>query len=426
MIAHRKTDFNHILAFFMIVAFFFPQPRVSGMTLDELQEIAVENRKIVRKYETGVRMGELDEKIVKSRFLPSADLSFTANRLDEDSAVENSENSSLAGTVSYTIFSGFKDSHDLHAATSIKKTRRHELETVVQDIRHSVARRYLDIYGTKNRLKVAEDEYNLLVRRHEDATSRHSVGLIRKNELLRIKVELDNAQQNLKKAGADFKKSVNTMEHEIGQPLNADELAFAEFEKNPEIASVDHYIGLVDQKSDVRALEMMLAAAKSEVLSAKSEYYPQVDASASMRTYGDDYVLGADEGNENELRLQIEASINIFDGFEKYHSVNKAKLNVKRIEYDLDELKGELRTDLKNGLLDCGVSLENLKVAEAAISQAEENLRITDISFKEGVETAADVLDAIYNLSRSKYNHINAKNELFLKYYGLLRLTDGF
>ncbi len=56
--------------------------------------------------------------------------------------------------------------------------------------------------------------------------------------------------------------------------------------------------------------------------------------------------------------------------------------------------------------------------------QAEENFRITDVSFKEGVETTTDVLDAIFYLSRAKYNFINARNKLFLDYYRLLRITD--
>ncbi len=72
------------------------------------------------------------------------------------------------------------------------------------------------------------------------------------------------------------------------------------------------------------------------------------------------------------------------------------------------------------------MALKNLKVAESSISQADENLRITDISFKEGVETAADVLDAIFYLSRAKYNVINARNEVFLYYYRLVRITDDF
>jgi outer membrane protein TolC len=122
----------------------------------------------------------------------------------------------------------------------------------------------------------------------------------------------------------------------------------------------------------------------------------------------------------------VNLSLNLFDGFKKDYALEKAKLDTEMARHDLYELKQALSTELKNILLDYDVALKNLKVAKGSISQAEENLRITDVSFKEGVETAADVLDAISYLSRAKYNFINARNELFRDYYGLIRMTGDF
>jgi len=48
------------------------------------------------------------------------------------------------------------------------------------------------------------------------------------------------------------------------------------------------------------------------------------------------------------------------------------------------------------------------------------------MSFNQGLATTADVLDAIYYLSRAKYNFIYAGGELFLNYYRLTRISDGF
>jgi outer membrane protein TolC len=65
-------------------------------------------------------------------------------------------------------------------------------------------------------------------------------------------------------------------------------------------------------------------------------------------------------------------------------------------------------------------------VARSGITQAEESLRVVELSFEEGVETATEVLDAILLLSRAKTNYIAAKRTVFLNYYQVLRTIEAF
>ncbi len=410
-----------------LMAFLLFSGSAWGVSLTELQEKAIESRKVVEKYRVNVRKGELDKKISESRFMPSADVSYIATGLDEDTLTENSENSVFTGAVTYNIFSGFRDKYNVEFADLIKQSKDYELEGVLQDIKYSVALRYLDIFGKQSSLKVAEDEYTLLKKRYEDAENRHSVGLIRKNELLKLNVQMDDAQQNMKKAEAEFIKSVNRLEFETDSEVDATTLNFNEFNIIPEIKAFPFYESrMFEKRSEIKALEIVALAREVSVKTAQSAYYPSVDVSGIYKRFEDGYVLGTGDENEDEIRLQLSVKMNLFDGFGKDNTVRKARWDMKSAEYDLYELRQNLRTDLKNILLDYDVALKNLKVAESSISQAEENLRITDISFKEGVETAADVLDAIFYLSRARYNFINARNGLFSDYYGLTRMTDDF
>jgi len=425
----EKKNVHHYAAipFCAIVILLLLSGAAQSESLSELQEKAVANRKLVEKYRLDVEKGQIDETIARNAFLPSVDAAYTANRLDEDSNSENSENSALTGSITYNIFSGFKKKYDLQSAELIKKSKDYELESIIQDIKYSVAARYLDIFGKKNNLKVAEDEYNLLKKRHEDADNMYHVGLTKKNDLLKIKVELDNAQQNMKKAEAELTKSVNRIELETNTAVDPAGLKFNEFDSRPEVKAFSLYESdMLEKRSDIKAIEMVLQAKQTAVESVKAAYYPSVDISGAYKKYGDNYILGQGSESEDEIRIQLTAKMNLFNGYKTDDSVKKAHIDVKMAENDLYELKQNLSTELKNTLLDYDVALKNLKVAESSISQAEENLRITDVSFKEGVETAAEVLDAIFYLSRAKYNFINARNELFLDYYKLQRMINGW
>jgi outer membrane protein TolC len=92
----------------------------------------------------------------------------------------------------------------------------------------------------------------------------------------------------------------------------------------------------------------------------------------------------------------------------------------------LDELKNDLVTDLCNLHIDFQVSLENVEVARRSIEQAEENLRITQLKYKEGLQRESDLLDAITSLSRAKYNHVAVMQTAFSNNFQLTRMFDGF
>ena len=92
---------------------------------------------------------------------------------------------------------------------------------------------------------------------------------------------------------------------------------------------------------------------------------------------------------------------------------------------DVMELKLDLKNQLQNVFEDKTVALKNLGVAKTSLKEAEENLRVTEASFKEGVATSTDILDAIYYLSRAKYNVINAKTQVFLNYFKLQRVIEN-
>jgi len=151
-----------------------------------------------------------------------------------------------------------------------------------------------------------------------------------------------------------------------------------------------------------------------------------VDFIGSYRKYDDNFVNDLGDSYDEEVRGQVVLSINIFDGFEKSSQVSKAKLAAQAVRYDLEELENDLRTELRNLLLDFQVSTANAVAAETGIKQAEENLRVTRLSYQEGLATNTDLLDAISSLSRARLTHVLARREVFTNYFNVTRTVEGF
>ena len=301
------------------------------------------------------------------------------------------------------------------------------MQGIEQDIQLNVALRYLTIFDRQANLQVTEDQYNKLLKTYKDAETRFKVGLIQKNDLLKVKVDLDFAEIVLKRVQANLAKSIELLAREVDSPVQLDQLGFTEFEQLPILPAEDSLLAdMLKSRSEIRVLQELVHAADAQAKAEYARYAPSVDFIGSYHKYDDDFINDLGNGYDEEVRGQVVLSINIFDGFEKSAQVSKAKLTVQAIRYDLEELENDLRTELHNLLLDFQVSAANTVAAETGIKQAEENLRVTRLSYQEGLATGTDLLDAISSLSRANFTYVAAKQEVFANYFNITRAVEGF
>ncbi len=398
-----------------------------SMGLEELMAKAVGNRDLVKTFFADLEKSREDVKFAKGNFYPSLDVGYTANRLGSDGAFENKENNALFGTATLNVFNGFKDMNDLRASETLTEVTALRLAAIKEDIRLSAALDFLAVKRNIANLRVSEDEVNLFKERYENIRLRQKVGLLKKNDLLKIKVEMDNAVQKMKSTRATLEKSVNELAFTVGTKVSRETLDFAVFEKLPETKGYAAYeTELLDRRSELAALRKRGEAAGFLVESARAPLYPKADLSLGYIHGEEDYLPGLGRGDENETRLSLKVTMNLFDGYQKQTGISKARLDVKRVGYELSELTEAFKKALRNILLDIDVAGENLAVAESSRLEAEENLRVTELSFGRGLATSADILDAIFFLSRSKFNVIDARNEIFRNNFRLTRMIEGF
>lgn len=396
--------------------------------LATMQQTALSNRAVVQRFMTNVEKSAKDVQRAKGGYYPSVDVSYRVNGLDEDSlSGEDSENSVVAGQVSYNVFSGYKDKYGLLSAKQLSEVEKYRLQGTRQDIQLAVALSYLNVYDRKANLKVTEDAFKTLTRVYRDGENRFDVGLIGKNELLKFRVDYDNADITMKAAKAGLDKSVNSLSRQVGAQMMLADLNFAEFTTLPGPLSEDEYLqNMLNSRSEIKALEALVEATESQVQVAYSDYYPRVDMVGSYYHYDDSFINGTGDNDNDEFRAQLVVSMNLFRGFTKEAITGKAKLEKRGLQYDLQELKETFENDLQNLFIDYRVSLENVVVAKRSIEQAEENLRITQLKYDEGLERESDLLDAIASLSRAQANEVAVTRTVFANYFQIQRMVGGF
>lgn len=398
-----------------------------AVDLAGMQSLALTNRQVIQQYMTGLEQSEKDVIRARGGYYPAVDVSYTANELDDDSLLEAKENSVAVGKVSWNIFAGFRDRYGLQSAELRTAVERFKLQGIKQDVQLNVALAYLEVFERRANLKVALSAFETLGKIYRDGESRYQVGLIGKNELLKFRVDYDNADITAKSAEASLKKSVNALSRQVGGEISLGDLDFADFNGLPPLVNREEYSArMVAGRSEIKAVELGVDAAAAQAEAEKGGYYPRVDVVGSYRRYDDDLLNGNGAIDEEEVRAQLVVSMNVFQGYTTEATVAKTKLQSRSLQHELVELKSTLQTDLNNLYIDFQVSLENVEVATRSIEQAEENLRITQLKYDEGLQRESDLLDAITSLSRAQYNHVAVVRTAFANNFRLTRMIDGF
>ena len=411
----------------LLISFLLLPIGASAITLEEMQKAALDNRSLVKRYEAEVDKSAENIRIAQSGYYPSFDIAYNTYTIDEATPTEQRENSVFSSALRWNLFSGFKDKYNISSAKSVQQVESFRLLAIEQDIQLAVSLRYLAVYYQKARLKVAQDTYKTLERLFIDSKNRYEVGLIDKNAVLKFKVDFDNANLGVKKEQADLAKALNQLSRVVNLEISEDDLNFVEFEANPTLKNQDGLeLQMLSQRSELKVLESLAQSAEYSVNAQYGDYYPHFDLVGRYRNYDDSYLNGQGEFSDEELRAELIMSFNLFNGFEDEAEIARAKADVRSITYDLAELRDELKTTLKDILVDYEVSLANVDVAREDITYAEENLRITDLKYKEGVQRQIDLLDAVSNLTRAQSNYVAVVKTVFENYYRVIRMIEGF
>lgn len=401
--------------------------KAQAIDLVGMQEMALGNREIIQKFATRLEQSDEDVVFARGAYYPSVDIGYTGNTLDEASAVEPSENSSIFGEISYSVFAGFRDKYTLQSTEFRRTAEEHRLDAIRQDVQLAVALAYLQVFERRANRRVAESAFKTLEKLYRDGESRYKVGLIGKNDLLKFRVDYDNADITLKAAEGGLDKSIISLSRQVGDKIVFADLDFVDFKELPgEIDKKAYLATMLNERSEIKVLEAGIDASTALSEARLGEYYPQVDVVGRYQRYDDDIINGSGDLVDDELRALLQLRMNLFKGYRTEAAVAKARLETRALSYDLQELKDDLTEELENIYIEYEISRENVVVAKRSIEQAEENLRITKLKYDEGLERESDLLDAITNLSRAQYNYVAVVRTVFLNRFRLTRMVNGF
>ena len=313
------------------------------------------------------------------------------------------------------LYTGGRANANLTAAEADVLAGREDLRSVEQSVLGNVIQSYVDVRRDQERLRIAQENVNVLNRQLEESKARFEVGEITRTDVAQSEARLASAQASLSSAQAILAASRAAYAAVVGQ--NPTDLA-----PEPSLAallpsSVDQAFDLVDKNNpSIQAARYAEQAAAARVAAAKAAFLPTVGARAGFdtdatRTNG----TGRDFGDYNRgYTAALTASVPLFTGGLNSSQVRAAKEreNAARIA-----VEGAQRQALQQ----ISTAWNNLLASRANLVSNEEQVRATRIAFEGvrqeqqvGLRTTLDVLNAQLELANAEVALVVARRDEYV------------
>ncbi len=128
---------------------------------------------------------------------------------------------------------------------------------------------------------------------------------------------------------------------------------------------------------------------------------------------------------EPEWAAGVGIRFNLFNGGSDFHDTQAVGRDLVALEYVTDHAHELVKTEIRKYHHDLNTAKEQYQSLETSRALAEENLRLNRLSFKEGVATALEVIDAQLALGKVKVEQSKALYEFDVALAQLLRASGG-
>jgi uncharacterized phage protein (TIGR02220 family) len=402
------------------------QQKVS-LTIDQAIQIGMDNSKALRTSQFKVDAADARSSEVNTYRLPSLKFSGTYTKLSDVPAGALPENSfapgipaqaivlspaitnsyGLKGTLQQPLFTGGKISGAANAAEYLSDATKEDYKKDKAEVQYNIKAAYWNLYRASEFKKFVDENVSQIRSHAKDAENLMKLGMLTSNDLMKVQVQLSDALVRQIDATNNVKLAMYAFNNTLGQPLQTEiELASTIQIVDREWENVDKLVSKAfETRPDMLGMQARVKAGESGLTSARGGWWPQI------------YLIG----NYNYLRpnsryfpapdkfkdtwdVTLALSLDIWNWWQTGYQANQAEAQLAQVQEGLSMVKDGVMLEVTQSYLGVNQFKERKAVAEQGVKQAEENYRVTNDKYKNGMTSNSELLDAEVALLQAKLN----------------------
>jgi len=384
-----------------------PSPNTE-LTLRNVILTAFGNNKDIQMQEQEITIANANILGAKSAFLPQINLQGTYTYNDKvltPNIFSGYKNDNLVNIAfNESVYNGGANMANFKQARLSLDVQQETLRAKKLDVEFDARRLYYGLLLAYETERIAKDALDQAIAHYEDVNKMYKHGTASRFDMLQSGVQVSLLEPDVVRARNDIdslKAELNKLlARNVDYPIATKEkLAYSFIEIDESGFLKNAYL----QRPEIKLKSLGVDIDKWGIQMAKSGYRPQVDILAGY-SYRSSNLSNMFNEKQRNWNAGISINIPIFEGFSTKAKVDAAKAQYAQAKISKDNLVDQIAVEVRKACL-------NLKQAEAIIcsqrdnvGQAKEALRISEVSYVNGVAINLDVLDAQVSLAQIQKN----------------------
>lgn len=400
--------------------------------LDSLIKLAHERNLKLKIAELETRKTLIDQKTALNALIP--DLSFQASKSHTTFKDDFQKKSptSVDSTLIYSLkltqsYPGLGRIPSIQKEITRLKTQLSETAYENQKIQilRQLCKVYFQLVREQELVKVHKTDLILIAALLKVAQLNEEVGLVLKNDILRIEVEQLNSQSNLIKNENGFRD----LEFDLAAILDYESIASLSLDLPQGLKfAPGSYTSeallpvLYEKDNDIKLAQLDAEILRKAEKAARSAHLPTLTFDGS---YKHGRKIGPIEGTK-DLNATFILTTPIYNGNDIENSVRLIQKSREIIQLRIQDLKNIKKATLEKAVADYHEALARISFSEKMIEQSYENMRIVFTRYQEGASSIVELVDAQRLLTNSAQTAIKNFYDERERLIEILLLTHDF
>jgi outer membrane protein TolC len=393
-------------------------PTTQPITLNQAIALAERNNRDLQVAELTLKRSQAALRQAQAALYPKlngdAELAYERNAKDRLNDLKYAQKDAqstgaLGGTVelSYDLFTSGRRPAQIRAAEAQTRVEQLDVERVRSQIRLEVTNAYYDLQQADEQVRIAQASVKNVQRLLSDAQALEEGGLGTKFDIIRTRVQLGNAEQELTDAQVQQEVARRQLVSilslsEVADVSAADPVEIAgEWQPSLEASILLAYKNRVELPQQLAQREIAQQQRKAAI----AGVLPQVSLFANYQTVNEfNEEFGTLQGYAAGARLRW----NLFDGGAAMAAADQETQNRAIAETRYAQSRNQIRLQVEQSYKNLRANARSIQTATAALKEAREALDIAQFRFQSGVGTQLDVITAQTDLIRAESNRLRS------------------
>jgi outer membrane protein TolC len=415
------------------------------LSLDSAVAISIRESKKLKSDSQDIEIKEARMLQTKARQLPSASVMAAYTRLSDNvdpfilqlpgTSVSKLEipqvvdRYTTALSVSQLLYAGGQVKYDRRSAKLEAEATKLDVEKSKTDVIYSTIKAYFELYKLQQ-TKSFIQQNRVQVQEHlENSKTYQKNGLILKNDVLRIELQLSELDHSLIEINSALEVAGFNLSILLGHPTATYkyELNKEDFTRTISIKDAQEYQEeAIINRTDYKAIQKRIGTSVLEWQSAKANYYPKLFAGTNYYySNPNSRVFPVQSNFKGTWDVGLALSWDLHSLYRNPHKVRESKAVVAKTQFQSDQLLDDIKTEVNEDYQALIKNQEKIKVSKSGVKQAEENYRIVQKRFQNNTILTSELTDASSLLLQSQINLLVDQANTYEAYYKLLHASGS-